>query len=238
MEWSVGSRFSFASVQARVVRERRPLTVSSGTPRQTSKTEAKPRGLVMLRHAFMVGIALFGLAGASGCCCCGGSCQQACGSSCGSSCGQTCNSPCQSSCNSGCQQSCGSCSQPSCGSCCQGSCGGGTCCLNPFQKLWGCDRQFCGCGCGCSDEVYEGDWRSFPPRCEPCDCCGNWVGPGEPTAPYQMPPRVGSIAPVPYEPTLAPSGDTLQPDNTVPSDNAAPSGPMSAAPSNRQARGY
>jgi hypothetical protein len=47
--------------------------------------------------------------------------------------------------------------------------------------------RLCGCtGCG---ELYWNDWHNFPPaRCEPCDCLGNYVGPGSPgyyRAPYR-----------------------------------------------------
>jgi hypothetical protein len=47
--------------------------------------------------------------------------------------------------------------------------------------------RLCGCtGCG---ELYWSDWHDFPPaRCEPCDCLGNYVGPGSPgyyRAPYR-----------------------------------------------------
>ena len=34
-----------------------------------------------------------------------------------------------------------------------------------------------GKGAGC-DEVYWGEWMNHPPYCcDPCDDCGNWVGP-------------------------------------------------------------
>jgi len=33
------------------------------------------------------------------------------------------------------------------------------------------------CGSGCSDEVYWGEWWTDPPKCDPCDCHGNYIGP-------------------------------------------------------------
>jgi hypothetical protein len=51
--------------------------------------------------------------------------------------------------------------------------------------------------CGCDSEVYWCEWHNDPPRCcDPCDRCGNWVGPGAGcdcgcyggyTAPYDHP---------------------------------------------------
>jgi hypothetical protein len=85
-----------------------------------------------------------------------------------------------------------------CGGCC-GACGGEKCnCSTPC----GCDsaRGSCGgacsgglmsrlCGCTGCGELYWSDWHNFPPaRCEPCDCLGNYVGPGSPgyyRAPYR-----------------------------------------------------
>ena len=36
-------------------------------------------------------------------------------------------------------------------------------------------KMTCGSGCG---DIYWGEWLSNPPdACDPCDGCGNWVGP-------------------------------------------------------------
>jgi len=54
----------------------------------------------------------------------------------------------------------------------------------------------CGSSCGCSSEVYWSEWHNDPPCCrDPCDRCGNWIGPsgcgcgeyGGYTAPYDHP---------------------------------------------------
>lgn len=38
---------------------------------------------------------------------------------------------------------------------------------------------------GCSSELYWNEWYNDPPRCcDPCDRCGNWIGP---SAGYQAP---------------------------------------------------
>ncbi len=43
-------------------------------------------------------------------------------------------------------------------------------CLSPLQQLMGCSS-----GCG---EIYWDEWLSDPPDCcDPCDQCGNWIGP-------------------------------------------------------------
>jgi hypothetical protein len=85
-----------------------------------------------------------------------------------------------------------------CGGCC-GACGGESCdCATPC----GCDNAEGGCAkdcrrswmnrlCGCTGcgELYWSEWHNHPPaRCEPCDCLGNYVGPGSPgfyRAPYR-----------------------------------------------------
>lgn len=146
-------------------------------------------------------------------CGCGDSCGG--GGSCGchESCGCAKSSGCEKSCgceSCGCEKPCGcescgrraSCGCESCG--CHESCGcdDGGCrpcglfpCLFPWirsERCKGGGERYGECGqCGCG-ELYLGDWRSQPPRCEPCNCCGGWVGPGEPIPSYQMPPRAGS----------------------------------------------
>lgn len=71
-----------------------------------------------------------------------------------------------SACNEQWDKVLGSCDQ--CGVC-GGSCEGRT----PCQSL----KHVLSCGAGCG-EIYWGEWISDPPDdCDPCDNCGNWVGP-------------------------------------------------------------
>lgn len=174
-------------------------------------------------------------------CGCGGC--ESCGcESCGRSCGFRVEHEC------GCRESCGcescGCGRESCGCGCEScgcescGCGCGRCGFPLFPNLFpwlrcerckgAGERYSCGSQCGCGD-LYLGDWRSQPPRCEPCNCCGDWVGPGEPRPCYQMPPRVGSnynygrVAPASYEgtpgegmPEAAPSMPTSPPPTTLP----------------------
>lgn len=166
--------------------------------------------------AWVVGLAIAGITGTGGCCsCCGGACGESCyvrqpcsgeqscsNQSCGCNRGRSCNEPC---------------------SCCRP-------CLFPNLFPWlrcerckGAGEQYGECStCGCG-ECYEGDWRSQPPRCEPCDHCGNWIGPGEPLPPYQMPARVGTGYPPANGPLYhnPPTNDSL---------NAIPSSPPSSPP--------
>jgi hypothetical protein len=47
-----------------------------------------------------------------------------------------------------------------------------------------CCGGCCDCG-GCSCEMYWSEWHNDPPQCcDPCDRCGNWIGPGGYRAPY------------------------------------------------------
>lgn len=160
--------------------------------------------------ALIVGFAVAGFMGSGGCCsCCAGgvygdysSGERACPCAHACSCGQSCS--CGDSCSCGESGSCASCSHQSCGCNQRCPCERPCSCCRPclFQNLFpwircerckGAGEQYGECSqCGCG-ECYEGDWRSQPPRCEPCDHCGNWVGPGEPLPPYQqMPARYGS----------------------------------------------
>lgn len=62
----------------------------------------------------------------------------------------------------------GACGVDGCGDCCPGPCHHGF--LSPLEQLLSC-----GSGCG---EVYWDEWLSDPPDCcDPCDPCGNWIGP-------------------------------------------------------------
>ncbi|QDT68092.1 hypothetical protein MalM25_10040 [Planctomycetes bacterium MalM25] len=109
----------------------------------------------------------------SGCC---GGCEPACG--CEPGCG------CEPSC--GCEPACG---VGGCGStCCGGPCGGR--CRVGQHLAFGvksiCSEfrcllaplGLCNTGCGGCGELYWNEWHSDPPACcDPCDDCGNWVGP-------------------------------------------------------------
>ena len=78
-----------------------------------------------------------------------------------------------------CEQGCSDCAQDAagCGSPCDApncadACGkGGGGCRRPLLD------RLCGCtGCG---ELYWCEWYNSPPQlCQPCDCHGNYVGPG------------------------------------------------------------
>ena len=101
--------------------------------------------------------------------CCG--CEPSCG--CGD-CGEpACGCGCDEGC--GCEPSCGCGSSCGCGT--SGSnlgCGFGQCC----GRVVGFIDRLCGCT-GCDGELYWSEWHNDPPRCcDPCDHCGNWVGPG------------------------------------------------------------
>ncbi len=121
-------------------------------------------------------------------------------------------------CGGGCEPGCGaepSCGVGGCGDSCGGSCGGG-CCLSRLGSGLGfglgcigselrslCRPIFgCGGGCGgCDSELYWNEWHNDPPRCsDPCDNCGNWIGPTASAhrAPYdhEFAPRRISNAPV------------------------------------------
>jgi hypothetical protein len=97
-------------------------------------------------------------------------CEPACGCGCGDSCEAGCG--CEASCGCG----CGDCCEPSCGCGCgpkRSGCGG---------FVGACGRMcsaLCGGGsCGCSGEMYWSEWHNDPPRCcDPCNRCGQWVGP-------------------------------------------------------------
>lgn len=59
-----------------------------------------------------------------------------------------------------------------CQSCGRVGCGGG-CMLGPFALMH--KMATCGAGCG---RIYVNEWVNDPPdACDPCDDCGNWVGP-------------------------------------------------------------
>ncbi|MBI1246336.1 hypothetical protein GC197_00650 [bacterium] len=72
------------------------------------------------------------------------------------------------------------CTGNSCRSSCGPTCGGNyDVCLPwiPFSEICQGVRNRMTCGAGCSGEVYWGEWISHPPKCDPCDCFGNYIGP-------------------------------------------------------------
>lgn len=103
-------------------------------------------------------------------------------------------SGCGSCCNEvacGCESSCGC--EPCCATSCGSACGSGCCQQKGLcGSLW---NSLCGCS-GCDCELYWSEWYNDPPRCcDPCDQCGNWVGPGAGNgyrAPYSHPYSVES----------------------------------------------
>jgi hypothetical protein len=146
-----------------------------------------------------------------GCCEPGCGCEASCG--CGSGCGvdgrqfagqvwegSGCNGyPSSCGCFQGNPHGCGC--EPACGcaSSCEPSCGCASgcqrqsgCCLGGglFNCLFGCN--------GCDEEFYWCEWYNDPPRCcEPCDRCGNWIGPSAGyRAPYAHP--YAAHSPMPY----------------------------------------
>ncbi|WP_146443611.1 hypothetical protein [Botrimarina colliarenosi] len=131
--------------------------------------------------------------------CCGG-CEPGCG--CAPSCGCGMEAGCGVEPGCGCDVGCGD-------TCGVGPCGCGNCpiiqnvgfglkcigsevrnLLRPIGTPLGlCCPQGSGCGgCGGCGDLYWNEWHSDPPRCcDPCDDCGNWVGPTGSTsmrAPY------------------------------------------------------
>ena len=118
---------------------------------------------------------------------------ETCGPNCGPSCGE---------------HACG-CAEPTCGCECGDQCGNSRgWCSSLFRR--GCN------GCG---ELYWNEWFNDPPTaCEPCDCRGNYIGPGEmgyyqasylhdapysESAPTALPPlEVAPLEPTPPEPPV------------------------------------
>lgn len=97
----------------------------------------------------------------SGCNSCGGGCNGTVAADCGG-CGEC------DDCG-GCGTGCGGC-ETSCGGC--GGCGGT---LGLGISPWIHKSLTCGRGCG---SLYVNEWVNDPPSCcDPCDNCGNYVGP-------------------------------------------------------------
>ena len=109
--------------------------------------------------------------------CCG--CETSCGCEPACGCGGVYGCGCDA--GYGCEPSCG-CGSGGCNS--NSNCGFGQCC----GRIVGFIDKLCGCG-GCDSELYWSEWHNDPPRCcDPCDCHGNWIGPGdEYRAPYSHP---------------------------------------------------
>jgi hypothetical protein len=95
----------------------------------------------------------------------------ACGDACGAS-------GCTSACSSGCAAGCDGCG-------CDDGCGGRPCLR--FLRRLGSALNCAGCG-----ECYWNEWYNDPPSCaEPCDCCGNWAGPGHASSCCNQKPNCG-----------------------------------------------
>ncbi len=129
------------------------------------------------------------------CCCedCGPPicpCKDPCGNCCHPNCfGCADNCGCGECCEPTCGCDCGQCCEPACGcgdccSTCNDCCQRRTCCLKNFGFCSCCGHllgALCGpCGCsGCDGELYWSEWHNDPPYCkDPCDCYGNFTGPG------------------------------------------------------------
>jgi len=141
------------------------------------------------------------------CGCGGGGC--GCDSGCGGGNGGGCGCGTTGGCGNGGGCGCGNSRQADCGcapSCrSKPSCGCGVCGI--CGRLGKCGICGCGGGCGlfkclfgctgCRGEFYWSEWHNDPPRChDPCDRCGNWIGPSAGyRAPYAHPYSVGVARP-------------------------------------------
>ncbi len=101
---------------------------------------------------------------------------------------------CNTGCGCGTEVSCGCEPACGCGSCCEPCCPPKShqCCLKHVGfghvcwEIVDCFTSCCKSSCGCSGEVYWSEWHNDPPRCcDPCDCYGNFTGPGN--KPYRAP---------------------------------------------------
>jgi len=191
----------------------------------------------MTKHFVSAAIAAVFISIGCGCCSwhsCGGGCSNDC-NQCGSSCGQ-CGGD---SCGGGWGPSCSSCSTCNncgdCGSCgdCNscGSCGSGWCWPHTcwFQSSNCNDCSDCPNG-GCGS-LHICDWLSYPPTCDPCDCCGNYNGCHDPRPCYQMSPRCGSL-PMHGGPVDGGMIDGIQYEGKKPKPAAQPT--AKASPKNAQ----
>lgn len=111
------------------------------------------------------------------CRCTGPGCKdKGCGPACGCEPGCVAAPACEPGCE--CDEPCG------CGS----TCGDANCECRLLFKLRCLVRGVFGCA-GCDGELYWSEWHNDPPRCcDPCDKCGNWIGPSIGyQAPYSHP---------------------------------------------------
>jgi hypothetical protein len=111
---------------------------------------------------------------AASCCLAGVGCQSV--AQCGDGCGRGASMAFQKydcSCDGVCGECCGD-DRGACGSGCDSACADGCCGDSQGEGLMG---KLFGCtGCG---ECYWNEWHNDPPPlCEPCDRCGNYIGPG------------------------------------------------------------
>ncbi|MCA9236099.1 MAG: hypothetical protein KDA44_11550 [Planctomycetales bacterium] len=118
----------------------------------------------------------------------------ACCEHCGGGCGKSgcCDDQCAGSCDdcndACCDAACDACGAGDCGRCAGDGCG------CSCQKKGGWFSRVCRkCGIGCAGcgEFYWCEWENDPPACcEPCNCHGDYIGPGDPgyyRAPYAVP---------------------------------------------------
>ncbi|MEN0111334.1 MAG: hypothetical protein AAF805_11485 [Planctomycetota bacterium] len=134
--------------------------------------------------------------------------------------GPSCDPGCEPACGCaepacGCEPDCGV--EPGCGCGAVGGCSGCGCRVGEniafglrsigaeFGRLLRPLGLHCGAGCGgCDGEVYWNEWHNDPPRCcDPCDDCGNWVGPS------------AANMRAPYEHRFAPRRVASEPDATT-----------------------
>ena len=100
-----------------------------------------------------------------------GACETCGGGFCGDGSEQVCRCPDAMTCGEGCSGDCaGGCSD------CGTNCASGTCGCGKQSPCWLLNGVATCAGCG---ERYWNEWYNDPPTCaEPCDCYGNWIGPG------------------------------------------------------------
>ncbi len=120
-------------------------------------------------------------------------CEDCNGCGCETSCG--CESSCECEVSCGCEPACDCGTECGCGdiACCD-TCGpegcglgiasnvayGARCIVSEVGRVFTPVCRVFGCGgcSGCDSELYWNEWHNDPPCChDPCDECGNWVGP-------------------------------------------------------------
>jgi hypothetical protein len=99
--------------------------------------------------------------------------------------------------------------------------------------LFSCLSRLCGCT-GCGREAYWSEWHNDPPRCcDPCDRCGNWVGPSYGyRAPYDHSYYAGggSSYYVGQKPGYSSAGATTVANRSVPRPKATTTRPLARKP--------